>query len=151
MAEIHPVDVSVATSIVENLTTAAITNEEVRFYFIAIPKRAYTYYASYTVKCLWTFLKNFLPSKKRGLGRNKYHTSSAYTTCVKVTLFTKPTPSGLTNLAFILWLLYILGCRSVYIWHLHNWAWVTIFLHSVTTCFMLTPWVEKIIRDQEES
>ena len=29
MAEIHAVDVSVATSIVENLTTTAITNEEV--------------------------------------------------------------------------------------------------------------------------
>ena len=34
-AEIHAVDVSVATSIIEDLTTAALTNEEVRFYFIA--------------------------------------------------------------------------------------------------------------------
>ena len=31
-AEINAVDVSVATSIIEDLTTAAITNEEVRFY-----------------------------------------------------------------------------------------------------------------------
>ena len=33
--EISAVDVSVATSIIEDLTTAALTNEEVRFYFIA--------------------------------------------------------------------------------------------------------------------